>query len=106
MAEGLNHLHGLKFVHRDVAARNVLITSEARGKVSDFGMSRDQSDGHYVASKGGAVAVRWTAPEAIKEQRFSAATDSWAYGKAVGDVLRACVGCCDLSCCFFFFFFF
>ena len=51
------------FLHRDVAARNVLINSEKRAKVSDFGLSREQSDdGNYVSRKGD-LPVRWTAPE-------------------------------------------
>ena len=36
------------FVHRDIAARNVLISSEKNGKLGDFGMSRDQEEKIYV----------------------------------------------------------
>ena len=34
-AEGLLYLTQRGFVHRDVAARNVLLSSELRGKISD-----------------------------------------------------------------------
>jgi serine/threonine protein kinase len=44
------------------SARNVLLTSEKRAKVSDFGLARESSDNYYI-SKGGALPVRWTAPE-------------------------------------------
>ena len=43
-AEGLAYLSSRGFVHRDVAARNVLVSSDRRGKISDFGMSRDTGD--------------------------------------------------------------
>jgi serine/threonine protein kinase len=37
---GIAHLHRLGIVHRDIAARNVLLTKHDVGKVSDFGMAR------------------------------------------------------------------
>lgn len=53
----------LSFVHRDVAARNVLVTSDNRAKISDFGLSRDIDDKAYYQSRGGALPIRWTSPE-------------------------------------------
>jgi serine/threonine protein kinase len=54
-AEGLAYLASRKFVHRDVAARNVLLGSEKRAKISDFGMSREIVDSNYYRSRGGQV---------------------------------------------------
>jgi serine/threonine protein kinase len=68
----------LLLLHR--AARNVLVNSERRGKVSDFGMSRESADDSYYISRGGALPVRWTAPEALEHRKFSAASDVWAFG--------------------------
>ncbi len=62
-AEGLMYLTERGFLHRDVAARNVLLNSEHRGKISDFGLSRESADDSYYISRGGALPVRWTAPE-------------------------------------------
>ena len=42
--EGLAHVHSLGFIHRDVAARNVLVSSEMRCKISDFGLARELED--------------------------------------------------------------
>ena len=62
-AEGLAYLSDHCFVHRDVAARNILLNSERRAKIADFGMSRETIDSNYYVSKGGQLPIRWTAPE-------------------------------------------
>ncbi|EGD82080.1 TK/RTKC protein kinase [Salpingoeca rosetta] len=36
-ASGLAHIHSKGFIHRDVAARNVLISSDISAKIADFG---------------------------------------------------------------------
>jgi serine/threonine protein kinase len=41
--KGLKYLASRGIVHRDVAARNVLLSSEKRGKLADFGMSCTKS---------------------------------------------------------------
>lgn len=40
IALGMYHLHTENIVHRDLATRNVLMTSHYQPKISDFGMSR------------------------------------------------------------------
>lgn len=43
-------------------------------------MSRDLADTDYYVSRGGAVPVRWTSPEAIFYRKYSTASDVWSYG--------------------------
>eukprot|EP00049_Salpingoeca_infusionum_P012931 m.240367 g.240367 ORF g.240367 m.240367 type:complete len:1931 (+) comp15309_c2_seq1:504-6296(+) len=79
--EGLRHVHSLGFIHRDVAARNILISSELRAKVSDFGLAREiEEDDTYYKSRGGQLPVRWTSPEALEERKFNEKTDVWSVG--------------------------
>lgn len=79
-AEGLVYLSSKSFIHRDVAARNVLVSSELRAKISDFGMAREQEETEYYHSRGGALPVRWCAPEVLEQRKFSVRSDMWAAG--------------------------
>ena len=51
-------------------------------QISDFGMSRDltEDEDYYMAGEGGVIPVKWTAPEAIKQRKYSSASDVWSYG--------------------------
>jgi focal adhesion kinase 1 len=53
LSTALSYLESKKFVHRDIAARNVLVSSHNCVKLADFGLSRWVEDQcYYKASKG------------------------------------------------------
>ena len=41
-----------RFVHRDLATRNILLTSNKEAKISDFGLSRAYEDNYYKVGEG------------------------------------------------------
>ena len=45
------HLESLNFVHRDIAARNVLVANHDVIKLADFGLSRGLDDTDYYVGK-------------------------------------------------------
>ena len=57
------YLESHNLVHRDLAARNVLLDSHLKAKVADFGLT--MKDNMVVNEEKPAMAVLWSAPEAI-----------------------------------------
>uniref|UniRef100_A0A8C9YW71 Tyrosine-protein kinase n=1 Tax=Sander lucioperca TaxID=283035 RepID=A0A8C9YW71_SANLU len=76
VCEGMEYLESKKFVHRDLAARNVLVSDDSMAKVSDFGLTKVDSK----VSDNAKLPVKWTAPEALKKEKFSTKSDVWSYG--------------------------
>nr|CAB3245778.1 tyrosine-protein kinase Fer [Phallusia mammillata] len=78
---GLAYLEEKKCIHRDVAARNCLITETNSVKITDFGMSREEEDGVYSVSGGmKQIPMKWTAPESMNYGKFTFASDVWSFG--------------------------
>lgn len=74
---GMSYLENKVIVHRDLAARNVLINENAVAKVSDFGLALP-FDSTYQS--GGKIPIKWTAPEAVKDGKYTSKSDMWSFG--------------------------
>ncbi|KAF0684365.1 Aste57867_23678 [Aphanomyces stellatus] len=86
IARALAYLHAQtpKIIHRDLKAKNVLVTDDLHAKVSDFGISRERaSDATMTAGVG---TVYWTAPEVLNGDRYSELADVYSFGCVLNEM--------------------
>jgi len=87
IARGLSFLHKQDVIHRDIAARNILINAAMIPMISDFGLSREVAIGEEYSSTGkDSLPLKWMAPEALKSNHFTKATDIWSFGIVVWEI--------------------
>ncbi|KAK2827763.1 hypothetical protein Q7C36_018689 [Tachysurus vachellii] len=81
VAQGMNFLASKNCIHRDVAARNVLVSDSLVAKICDFGLARDiMNDSNYVVRGNARLPVKWMSPESIFECLYTVQSDVWSYG--------------------------
>ncbi|XP_018654513.1 tyrosine kinase [Schistosoma mansoni] len=92
ICHGCCYLEEQHFVHRDIAARNCLVShNHSSGrivKLCDFGLARDiYKNDYYRKRNEPKLPVRWMSPEAIRDGLFTTKSDVWAYAVTCWEVL-------------------
>merc|ERR1712021_314755 len=80
IAAGMAYLELQNYIHRDLAARKVLVGENNIVKIADFGLARLIKEDEYEARVGARFPIKWTAPEAANYSRFSIKSDVWSFG--------------------------
>lgn len=80
IAEALTYLHTLspKIVHRDLKSKNVLLTEHWQAKLTDFGISREESSHRTMTSNVGSSL--WIAPEVMVGSNYDEKADIFSFG--------------------------
>ncbi|KAM8954319.1 tyrosine-protein kinase FRK isoform 2-T2 [Pelodytes ibericus] len=88
VASGMAYLETQNFIHRDLAARNVLVGENSVYKVADFGLARVfEDDNVYEAKNDTKLPLKWTAPEAIRQNKFTVKSDIWSFGVLIYEIV-------------------
>lgn len=100
VSEGMQHIHNLGHMHRDLKTANVLINSRLQAKVADFGSMRElllggpvasATAGHRGADNAGAMSTNVGTPlymslEVLLGQPYDKAADTWSFGVVMWEV--------------------
>ncbi|XP_062321423.1 receptor tyrosine-protein kinase erbB-3a [Osmerus eperlanus] len=88
IAKGMYYLEEHRMVHRNLAARNVLLKNDFIVQISDYGIADllypDDKKYFYNESK---APIKWMALESILFRRYTHQSDVWSYGVTVWEMM-------------------
>ncbi|XP_078603750.1 uncharacterized protein LOC144877625 [Branchiostoma floridae x Branchiostoma japonicum] len=82
IARGMDHIAGSRYVHGDLAARNVLVGERLKVKISDFGLAEDiYNRGYRRQDRLRKIPLKWMAPERLEGgEVYTEQSDVWSFG--------------------------
>ena len=107
VAEGMAYLEERKCIHRQLAATNILVNQIGDNlicKISNFSEAKLVTDVNVLSAHGAYIwaeanipiyvdegykklAVRWAAPETLRDRKFSSRSDLWSYGALLFEIV-------------------
>jgi tRNA A-37 threonylcarbamoyl transferase component Bud32 len=87
IARGLTVAHGRNMVHRDIKPQNVLIDSEGRAKLTDFGISRQLEQDGMTATGRVLGTTDYVAPEQAMGHPVDPRSDVYSLGVVLYEML-------------------
>ena len=95
-------LASLGIVHGDLACRNVYLDGQGVVKITDFGIrgkEKTYSNSRiYPSTEFGRRPLKWLSPEAIVEGTTTVASDVWAFGITLWEIVTLGKGWQELNC--------
>ncbi len=80
VGEALQHAHGNNIVHRDVKPQNILITTDGRAKLTDFGIAREASTATLTQTDTIVGSVHYLSPEQARGETAGPRSDIYSLG--------------------------
>ncbi|KAL7682127.1 putative protein kinase [Plasmopara halstedii] len=83
IAKAIDYLHSRQVIHRDLKARNILLTKRLQPKLIDFGTSRVWKLNDMTAGIGTPF---WTAPEVLESSKYTEKADIYSFGVLLSEL--------------------
>ncbi|XP_067927937.1 inactive tyrosine-protein kinase transmembrane receptor ROR1-like [Watersipora subatra] len=80
VASALEYLSSLLYIHKDVAAHNVIVSHNLNVKLSNLNIIHGVHSANYSTLHNCLLPIRWLPAESITYNKFSKETDVYSYG--------------------------
>lgn len=92
VATGLSYLHSFTtppHIHKDIKSSNILLDSDFRAKIANFGLARsaEAQEGHFSLTKHIVGTIGYMAPEYVENGLVSTKLDVYAFGALMLEML-------------------
>ncbi|CAN4094568.1 unnamed protein product [Withania somnifera] len=85
VARGMEYVHGLNLIHRDLKSDNLLIAADKSIKIADFGVARIEMLTEGMTPETGTY--RWMAPEMIQHRPYTQKVDVYSFGIVLWELI-------------------
>jgi PTK7 protein tyrosine kinase 7 len=88
LCRGLDHLAAARLLHKDLAARNCLVTSTLKAKVGLPRLTRDPYSQEYCKHMNQIIPLRWLPYEAVYEDEYSTKSDVYSFAVVMWEIFN------------------
>jgi len=87
IADGLKTAHSEGITHRDIKSSNIMVTSDGKVKVMDFGLAKVKGSGQVTKTGTTLGTIAYMSPEQASGQKIDHRSDSWSLGVVLYEML-------------------
>ncbi|XP_061509082.1 tyrosine-protein kinase-like otk [Anopheles gambiae] len=86
IGRGMDAIYKARIIHKDLATRNCIISSDFSAKISMPALGRDKYSKEYCKHRNQLMPIRWMAPECFQEDDYSIKSDIYSFAVLVWEL--------------------